>query len=327
MKLFSLCNVSSFQVFLPLPMPSNTPVHTTSEKLWKDFAAQNTNAFRVCTFRDGWIERLGDDVLLSYRHQADLSDMLDWVTGLDASTGFHPARVFGRNLPVRNEARTCPALLSGDSSLPLQTTVSEAGVRYGLDFSAGYSAGLFVDQRLNRQWVQKNARGRFLNTFAYTCSFSVCAALSGAQTVSVDLSRKSLSRGEANFRINGLDPGSHRFFAADVREFLPRLVRKGERFDTIILDPPTFSTSASRGRFRVEDDMETLILAALELSAPRARVLVSTNCTRLECRDLERLCRTALKQRRLLGTPRSCPYPDDFPPGTAARCIWLDVGF
>ena len=307
-------------------MPSKKTIHATPEKLWKDFASQETNAFRICTFQDGWIERLGSDVLLSYREQTALPPLLESVASLSASVGFSPERVFARHLPMRNEARTSPVLVSGDSAIPLQTIVTEAGVRYGLDFSAGYSAGLFIDQRHNRAWVRKNAKGRFLNTFAYTCSFSVCAALSGAETVSVDLSRKSLSRGEANFANNGLDPSKHRFFAADVRDFLPRLARKGERFDTIILDPPTFSTSATRGKFRVEDDMEALILLALELSAPRARILVSTNCTRLQTRDLERLSRTILKQHRLSGTCLPCPPPEDFPSGTAASCLWLVLG-
>jgi 23S rRNA (cytosine1962-C5)-methyltransferase len=167
--------------------------------------------------------------------------------------------------------------------------------------------------------------GRLLNTFSYTCSFSVCAALAGAETLSIDLSRKSLSRGEANFVLNGLDPAKHRFFAGDVREALPRLARKGERFDTIILDPPTFSTSHARGRFRVEDDMGELVEAALEVAAPRARLLLSTNCTRLDVRALERIGRQALKVRRLPGSFLPCLPPEDFPRGAGASCLWLQL--
>jgi 23S rRNA (cytosine1962-C5)-methyltransferase len=184
---------------------------------------------------------------------------------------------------------------------------------------------VFLDQRSNRAWVRHNAKGRFLNTFSYTCSFSVCAALAGAETLSIDLSRKSLSRGESNFVLNGLDPEKHRFLAADVREMFPRLARKGERFDTIILDPPTFSTSHAKGRFRVEDNMGELVEAALAVAAPRARLLLSTNCTRLDVRALEWTGRMALKARRLSGSFLPSVPPEDFPRGTGASCLWLQL--
>jgi 23S rRNA (cytosine1962-C5)-methyltransferase len=307
-------------------MPDNFPIAPPSPKLWKKFENERTNAFRICTLNGAWIERLGGDLLVSYQSECLLSALLDWCNALPDLTGFRPARIFGRYLPVRNQERVSPVLLQGDGELPLLTTVTEGGVRFGLDFSAGYSAGLFLDQRHNRAWVRQNAKGRFLNTFSYTCSFSVCAALSGAETVSIDLSRKSLSRGEANFALNGVCTEKHRFLAADVRESLPRLSRKGERFDTIILDPPTFSTSHAKGRFRVEDDLGELVQAALDLAAPRARLLVSTNCTRLGVRDLEQICRIALKLRRASGSFQPCAPLEDFPQGAAASCVWLQLG-
>jgi 23S rRNA (cytosine1962-C5)-methyltransferase len=306
-------------------MSLNAPIAPLSERLWKKFQSEGTDAHRIWTAGGAWIERLGADLLLSYQDESMLPLLLEWCGALPRLAAFSPQRIFGRHLPVRNQERLAPVLLTGDPSLPLQTTVSEAGVRYGLDFSAGYSTGLFLDQRQNRAWVRRHAGGRFLNTFSYTCSFSVCAALAGAETLSVDLSRKSLSRGQLNFELNGLDPKKHRFFATDVRDSFPRLARKGERFDTIILDPPTFSTSHSKGRFRVEDDMGELVEAALEVAAPRARLLLSTNCTGLDVRALERIGRMALKSRRLAGAFSSCEAPEDFPRGAGASCIWLQL--
>ena len=99
-----------------------------------------------------------------------------------------------------NEALRC--YFRGETSGPMETEVQEGGLRLGLDFAAGYSAGLFIDQRANRARVHDLKPKRLLNTFAYTCSFSVVAARAGAETVSVDLSRRSLTRGEDNFRRN-----------------------------------------------------------------------------------------------------------------------------
>ncbi|NBV33696.1 MAG: hypothetical protein EBR81_07925 [Proteobacteria bacterium] len=164
-----------------------------------------------------------------------------------------------------------------------------------------------------------------LNTFAYTCSFSVVAALAGAETVSADLSQKSLDRGRLNFTLNGLDPAAHRFIADDVQELLPRMARRKEKFDTIILDPPTFSRGNKGRRFRAEDDLQSLLSAAMEVTAPGGRILLSTNCTKLRTGDLESLARFCLKNARLNGTLQQLPALVDFPDGTAASTLWIQL--
>src|SRR5207302_6472558 len=118
---------------------------------------------------------------------------------------------------------------------------------------------------------------RFLNCFAYTCSFSVAAASVSAQTLNVDLSKKSLGRGRQNFALNELSTEGHRFIADDVRSVLRRLARRGEKFDMIILDPPTFSRPKGGAAFHVERDFEDVIAAALEVAARGAKILLSTN--------------------------------------------------
>jgi 23S rRNA (cytosine1962-C5)-methyltransferase len=224
-----------------------------------------------------WLERLGP-------MSAFLSDGAgrDAVLAEARSTvrhySYRPRSVFGKYLPQHASERGAPVLLRGDAGGSLETEVSEAGVRYGLDFAGGYSAGLFIDQRANRARLRALKPKRLLNTFAYTCSFSVVAALAGAETVSVDLSRRSLTRGEENFRRNGLDPkAGHRFIADDVLAVLPRLARRGEKFDAIILDPPTFSRNQAGAAFQVQRDFDRLVALALEVAAPGAKILLSVN--------------------------------------------------
>src|SRR5205807_7003290 len=141
--------------------------------------------------------------------------------------------------------------------------------------------GLFIDQRENRRYLRQVAPKRLLNCFAYTCSFSVAAASVGAQTVNIDLSKKSLERGRENFALNSLPTGDHRFISDDVLSVLPRLARQGEKFDSIILDPPTFSRSHRGKTFHVENDFERLLLQALEVVERDGRILLSTNCSTL----------------------------------------------
>ncbi|PYJ42502.1 MAG: hypothetical protein DME86_05255 [Verrucomicrobia bacterium] len=201
----------------------------------------------------------------------------------------------------------------------------ENSLQYGIDFGAGYSVGLFVDQRENRRFVRQVEPRRLLNCFAYTCSFSVAAASVGTRTVSVDLSRRSLERGRENFLLNGLPAEEHRFTTDDVFEVLPRLARGGEKFDMIVLDPPTFSRSRRGRTFQVQSDFENLLLTALEVADRDSHILLSTNFSNLDERALEVMARFCLKAARRAGKFHRQPKPAEFPPGAGASTVWLTL--
>ncbi|MEI6561516.1 MAG: class I SAM-dependent methyltransferase [Verrucomicrobiota bacterium] len=296
-----------------------------SPELFAAFEAEATTAHRLFTSYNVWVERLGPDVLISFKTDAARDAALAGLREWEARVGFQSVRIFSRFLPKQNAERVAPVLLEGDAAASLCTVVTERGVRYGIDFGAGYSAGLFLDQRANRAFVRQRAPKRLLNTFAYTCSFSVVAALAGAQTASLDLSKKSLDRGRENFALNGLPLEGHRFLADDVLDVLPRLERRGEKFDAIILDPPTFSRGNRGRRWQVEEQIEDLLRAALELASPGAAILVSTNCTKLDRRALEQAARFALKTARRGGDFHSEPPLPDFPSGEGAQTLWLHL--
>ena len=289
------------------------------------FDAERTSAHRLFTAPQAWVERLGPDVLISYQTDAARDAARAGLRAWETRAGFRSGRVFGRFLPRRNADRVSPVLLDGDPAAPLRTVVTERGVAYGIDFGTGYSSGLFLDQRANRAFVHRRAPRRVLNTFSYTCSFSVVAALAGALTLSIDLSRKSLDRGRHNFELNALSLEGHRFLADDVLDVLPRLERRGETFDLIILDPPTFSLGNRGRRWQVEQQMGDLLLAALALTAPGASVLLSTNCTSLDRAALERMARAVLRAARRRAEFHAPPPLPDFPPGAGAQTLWLDV--
>src|SRR5215469_3034276 len=231
--------------------------------LLRDFQSEGTDAHRLCTIEEGWIERFGRDVLISFKRVLIRERLVEELQSWSNSVGFHVRRVFARFIPRKNEQREPPRLIVGDPSESLQAVATEWHLRFGLDFGTGYSPGLFLDQRENRRYVRHIAPKRLLNCFAYTCSFSVCAASSGATTFNVDLSKKYLAWGHQNFVLNNLPTMDHRFIADDVTSVLPRLVRRGEKFDTIILDPPTFSRSPGGKKFQVRHDFEVLLVNAL----------------------------------------------------------------
>jgi len=296
-----------------------------NKALMRAFEAEGTDAYRLCTIANGWVECFGRDILVSFKDQAGREQLTTefflWAEAMD----FNTQRIFERFLPKRNEEREAPKLILGDSDSSSRTVVTERGLRYEIDFSSGYSVGLFVDQRENRSFVRKGNPERALNCFAYTCSFSVVAAIAGAKTVNVDLSQKSLERGRQNFALNNLPATDHQFIADDVFEVLPRLARKGEKFDLIVLDPPTFSRSHRGKTFKVQSDFESLLREALEVAGRDARILLSTNCATLNERALEIMARFCLKASRRAGTLHGEPRPHDFPRGSGANSIWLTL--
>jgi 23S rRNA (cytosine1962-C5)-methyltransferase len=293
--------------------------------LLRDFQAEGTDAHRLCTIDDGWVERFGRDVLISFKRVLARERLIQELQWWASTVSFEFGRVFARFIPRKNEEREPSTLIFGDPGENLQTIATERHLKFGIDFGAGYSVGFFVDQRENRRRVRHIAPKRLLNCFAYTCSFSVSAACAGAITLNVDLSKKSLARGRENFGLNSLSTIDHRFIADDVMAVLPRLARKGEKFDAIILDPPTFSRSPGGRPFHVENDFEKLLVDALELAERDSHILLSTNCSTLREHALEVMARYGLKAaRRAAMFHRQPPLPD-FPPGAGASSIWLTL--
>jgi 23S rRNA (cytosine1962-C5)-methyltransferase len=294
-------------------------------RLFRDFQAEGTDAHRLCTMEDGWVERFGHDILISFKRvlvrERLIQELKEWSNGVL----FNFARIFARFVPRRNEQREPPRLICGDPAENLQTIATERRLKFGIDFGAGFSVGLFPDQRENRSYVRRIAPKRLLNCFAYTCSFSLSAAYVGATTLNIDLSKKSLARGRENFALNNLATLGHGFIADDVMTVLPRLARKGEKFDVIILDPPTFSRSPGGKTFHVENDFERLLVNSLELAERSSHVLVSTNCSTLREHALEVVARYGLKAARRAGTLHRSPPLPDFPPGGGASSIWLTL--
>ena len=157
--------------------------------------------------------------------------------------------------------------------------ILENGLRYVIDFSAGYSQGIFLDQRDNRRRLRESAtRLQVLNTFSYTCAFGVSAAAGGATTVNIDLSRRYLDWGRANYERNNLLSEAHEFISGDVFDWLGRFQKKGRVFNVIVLDPPTFSRPRQSSQdFRVKDHYGNLVEQAVSCLAPHGRLLCTTN--------------------------------------------------
>jgi 23S rRNA (cytosine1962-C5)-methyltransferase len=303
-----------------------------------------TDAYRIINgaadLQEGlYVDRWGPYILASSESQLS-GQQTDLVRALAADRHGAYFKKLERNIRRTTPAEAGAELLFG-AAAPNPFLISENGVKFEISFEHGYSAGLFLDQRDNRRRLLTNyaapgfelfpnglKRKEVLNTFAYTCGFSVCAALAGASTTSLDLSKKYLEWGKRNFAANGLDPSQHDFIYGDVFDWAGRLARKGRVFDLVLLDPPTFSHAKSGGTFQAEKDYGKLVEKVLPLLKPGGILFASTNARNLAPEDfIAQIRAAAMRLGRRDTQMHFVPQPIDFPisRGEPAylKTVWL----
>jgi 23S rRNA (cytosine1962-C5)-methyltransferase len=125
--------------------------------------------------------------------------------------------------------------------------ITEHGIRYGVDLTAGQKTGFYVDQRDNRRATAQHCRDRrVLDMFCYSGGFALSATILGGarEVTAVDTSERAIALAQANAELNGV--ANVRFQTGDAFQTLDRLVAEGERFGVVILDPPKFARSRAR---------------------------------------------------------------------------------
>lgn len=205
--------------------------------------------------------------------------------------------------------------------------VIENGVKYEIDFHAGYSPGIFLDQRVNRLRVKHLAKPgeRILNTFAYTGAFSVVAATRGAETTTLDLSKTYLDWCWRNFDLNQLDRDKHHGCKGDTFEWLATFNRQGRVFDGIILDPPTFSRYKKK-TFSTDRDYADLVCRAAKVTRTGGWILCSANTHRLRLSDYRKQIEAGvIKAGRKLTSIDYQPMPEEFCGDDYLKSLWIEV--
>lgn len=170
-------------------------------------------------------------------------------------------------LPVGTE------LLVGD--VPKEIEVEEHGVRYLAAPWEGQKTGAFLDQRENRALIGDVAFGRALDCFSYHGSFALHLARRADEVTALDISAHALERAAENCRRNGLT--NVRLLEANAFDWLKAREREGERFDTIVLDPPAFAKTrtALEGALRGYKEIN---LRAMRLLRPGG-LLFTASCS------------------------------------------------
>jgi 23S rRNA (cytosine1962-C5)-methyltransferase len=160
-------------------------------------------------------------------------------------------------------------------TVPDEIEVIEHGIRFLAAPWRGQKTGAFLDQRENRELVGRIARGRALDCFSYHGSFALHLARSADHVVALDSSAAALERARENARRNGFD--NLELVEADAFAYLRDAERDGERFDTIVLDPPAFAKSRAALPSALRGYKE-INLRAMRL-LPRGGLLFTASCS------------------------------------------------
>lgn len=120
--------------------------------------------------------------------------------------------------------------------------VLENGYKFFASPGEGQKTGFFLDQRENRQRIQKYCEGKtVLNLFSYTGGFSIYALKAGAKSVvNVDSSEFAIEQAKENYKLNGLEIQEGEFIVSDAFEYLEKIRKQGMEFDIVVCDPPAF---------------------------------------------------------------------------------------
>jgi len=168
---------------------------------------------------------------------------------------------------------------------PESLVVREYASRFEVRLYDGHSTGLFLDHRDHRRALSQRRPPRVLNLFAYTCAFAVPLATAGARVTNVDVSPRYLEWGKRNLALNEVTPSLARFLRMDAFEYLAYAVRRPEeRFDLVILDPPTFAAGDRRRGvkpWKAVEHYSALVQAASAVLAPGGSVFAASNTREL----------------------------------------------
>ena len=220
------------------------------------------------------VDRYGDYLVVQALSQG-MDRLLPDVTAMLVEL-LAPLGILARNDP---KVRTLEGLeqtievLHGD--IPESVLVREGPVEYEADLRRGQKTGLFLDQRENRDAAAKYARGRLLDCFSYNGGFALRLVRQCPEAVAIDISADAVARIRANAVRNGVPHLEAR--EANVFDELRRLERSGERYDTIVLDPPAFA----KNKASVPNAMagyKEINLRAMRLLSPGG-YLVTCSCS------------------------------------------------
>ena len=188
-------------------------------------------------------------------------------------------------------------------SMPEEFTVKWRNLTFKLKLMGFKHTGLFPEQAANWDWFYDLIAGtgrkiRVLNLFAYTGGATVAAAAAGASVVHVDASKGMVAQAKENAALSGLADAPIRYIVDDCRKFTEREIRRGNRYDAVIMDPPSYGRGPGGEMWKLEENINELVkLTAGVLSDDPLFFLINSYTTGLSPLTMRYLIDLNVKSR------------------------------
>ena len=190
-----------------------------------------------------------------------------------------------------------------NKDMPSVWSINYKDMRFNLRLMGFKHTGIFPEQAYNwniiREKIENSDREvKVLNLFAYTGGASVAALSKGASVVHVDSSRGMVDWAKENVASSNLQDRPIRFIVDDVKKFVEREIRRGNKYDMIIMDPPSFGRGANKEIWNIENDLFELVEECAELlSDDPLMFLINSYTTGLSMNVLEDVLKLTVKAK------------------------------
>lgn len=157
-------------------------------------------------------------------------------------------------------------------AVPNRWEVEFESQTFELRLTESGQVGIFPEQVPNWKWIHNTLsarpRARILNLFGYTGGSTLAAAAAGAEVVHVDSARSVVTWARRNAQLSGLSGAPIRWIVEDAPKFVAREIKRGNQYDGIILDPPSFGRGPKREEWKLTRDLFGLLAACKQLLSP-----------------------------------------------------------
>lgn len=172
---------------------------------------------------------------------------------------------------------------------PTTWNISFKSIQFQLELTKFKHLGLFPEQRLNWDFISShlNSENRFLNLFAYTGAASCIAKSTEAETIHVDSVKQLISWARTNQELSQLS--DIKWVHEDALKFVEREIKRGNKYDGIIMDPPAWGIGAKGEKWKLEDKLETLVIGAKSVLTKNGFLILNTYSPTISLQDIQQL--------------------------------------
>lgn len=246
----------------------------------------------------------------------------------DPQVIWHKKRDLKKDADAFYERKEGGGLWHYKKTIPEQWLVSWKDLKFIVKPMGFKHTGIFPEQATNWEYMsnlikEQNREIKVLNLFAYTGGASVACAKAGASVTHVDASKGMVERAKENAKLNGIS--NIRFIVDDCGKFVEREIRRGNTYDAIIMDPPSYGRGPSGEMWKLEDDLADFVeLCKKVLSQKPLFVLINSYTTGLQPTVIANILKSVFSNENVFADEIGLPTDEGLilPCGATGVKVW-----